>query len=106
MKFPSEKKIKEMAKKLAKVEGSKGLPKNASVAEKLKYKMCSKFVEYCVVKRITQAELAEELEVSPARVNEIVKYRIEKFTLDRLMSYYEKLFPEAAEEFLLAAGGQ
>lgn len=102
MRFPSKKKIQEMADKLENVEGSQPLPENATLSEKTKYKICEKFVKYCLENRITQKELADQLEISPARVNEIVKYKIEKFTIDRLLEYYEKLFPKKAAQFLKA----
>ncbi len=43
---------------------------------------------------ITQKELAEKLEIEPARLNEIVKYRIDLFTVDRLLGYAELLNPK------------
>ena len=42
---------------------------------------------------MTQKELAEELGIEPARLNEIVKYRIDLFTIDRLLGYAELLKP-------------
>ena len=42
---------------------------------------------------MTQKELAEQLDIEPARLNEIVKYRIELFAVDRLLDYLERLKP-------------
>lgn len=46
MGFPSEKELKSIRKKLEKAEPSYMLPKNASKADQLKYKLCEKFVIY------------------------------------------------------------
>jgi predicted XRE-type DNA-binding protein len=44
--------------------------------------------------KISQKELAEKLGIEPARLNEIVKYRIDLFTVDRLLDYVELLDPD------------
>ena len=46
MGFPSEKELKSIRAKLAKVEPSRLLPKNATKADHVKYKLCEKFVIY------------------------------------------------------------
>ena len=94
MGFPSEKKLKEMRSKLAMVEPSRGLPENASTAERVKYKICEKFVRYLLDNGLTQAELARKLKMDPARLNEIIKYRIELFTIDKLLDLAETLDPK------------
>ena len=38
--------------------------------------------------------MAEQIGVDPARINEIIKYRIELFTVDRLLDYLELLKPK------------
>lgn len=43
--------------------------------------------------QMSQKELAEMLGIEPARVNEIVKYRIDLYTVDRLLGYLELLDP-------------
>jgi len=40
---------------------------------------------------MTQAKLATRLMVDPSRINEIVKYRIDLFTVDKLMDLAERL---------------
>ncbi len=39
-------------------------------------------------------ELEKMLDVDPARINEIVKYKIDLFTTDRLIGLLEKLNPK------------
>ena len=94
MGFPSEKKLKEMRAKLAMVEPSRGLPENASTVERVKYKICEKFVRYLLDNSLTQAELARKLKMDPARLNEIIKYRIDLFTIDKLIELAEHLDPK------------
>jgi len=80
-----------MREKLEKAEPSRMLPKNATKAEKLKYAICEKFVVYLLDNKMTQVQLSKKLGIDPARVNEIVKYRIDLFTVDKLLNLSEKL---------------
>jgi predicted XRE-type DNA-binding protein len=89
--FPSEKELKSIRAKLAKVEPSRLLPKNASKADQVKYKLCEKFVIYLREHDLSQVQLAKKLKVDPSRINEIVKYRIDLYTVDKLMDLAEKL---------------
>lgn len=91
MGFPSEKELKAVRLKLSKAAPSRLLPKNASKADRVKYKLCEKFVIYLSENQITQVQLAKKLKVDPSRINEIVKYRIDLYTVDKLMDLAEKL---------------
>ena len=91
MGFPSEKELKSVRAKLEKAEPSRLLPTNASKADRLKYKLCEKFVIYLSTHKISQAQLARKLKVDPSRINEIVKYRIDLYTVDKLMDLAERL---------------
>jgi predicted XRE-type DNA-binding protein len=91
MGFPTEKELKAIRSKLEKIEPSYTLSKKASKAEVIKYQICEKFVMYLMKNKMTQVQLAKKLKVSPARVNEIVKYRIDLFTLDKLIEFTERL---------------
>jgi predicted XRE-type DNA-binding protein len=91
MKFPSARELKAVRKKLEKAEPSRTLPKNASKADKLKHKLCEKFVIYLIDHQMTQLQLSKKLKVDPSRINEIVKYRIGLFTVDKLMDLAERL---------------
>ena len=94
MGFPSEKELKKIKTKLAAAEPSRTLPEGASKADQLKYKLCEKFVVYLLEGKLSQAQLARDLKVDPARINEIVKYRIDLFTVDKLMDLAEQLDPD------------
>lgn len=94
MGMPPKKVLDEMRKKLEKAEPSRLLPPNASKADRLKYELCKQFVVHLNREKISQKELAEKLGIEPARLNEIVKYRIDLFTVDRLLGYVELLDPD------------
>ena len=91
MGFPSDKELKSVRAKLSKVEPSRLLPKNASKADRLKFQLCEKFVIYLTENDMSQIQLAKKLKVDPSRINEIVKYRIDLYTVDKLMEHAEKL---------------
>ena len=91
MGFPSEKELKAMRAKLEKAEPSRLLPKNASKADQVKFKLCEKFVIYLMEHKMSQVQLSKKLKVDPSRVNEIVKYRIDLYTVDKLMDLAERL---------------
>lgn len=93
MGMPDKKELDRVRKKLLKVEPTRVLPKNAPKSDRLKYELCKQFVKYLLKNKITQKDLARDLEIEPARLNEIVKYRIDLFTVDRLLDYAERLKP-------------
>jgi predicted XRE-type DNA-binding protein len=45
--------------------------------------------------KISQVELAERLDIDKARVNKIIKYRIEVFTIDKLLSLLNIIKPSS-----------
>jgi len=98
MGFPSEEKLKQMRARLEKAVPSRTIPKNASTADRLKYKICEKFVRHLLDNKLSQAELARQLNMDPARLNEIVKYRIDLFTVDKLLEFAEVLDPDTKVE--------
>jgi predicted XRE-type DNA-binding protein len=91
MGFPSERELKSVRKRLESAEPSRMLPKNASKAEQIKYKLCEKFVIYLTDHKMSQIQLAKKLKIDPSRINEIVKYRIDLYTIDKLMDLAERL---------------
>lgn len=92
--FPSESELKRVRKKLNKGVASRPLSKDASKLDRLKYKLCEKFVIYKNEHRITQRALAEEIGINESLVSKIIHYNYEEFTIDRLVGYLEKIFPD------------
>lgn len=94
MSFPSKKELERVRKKLKNIEPTPVLSSSASVADQLKFALCKEFVVYLRTHKVTQLELAKELRVDPARISEIVKYKIDLFTADRLLELLEQLNPK------------
>ncbi len=92
-KFPSERELKLIRKQMAKVKGACGLAPDATALDRGKYEVCEQILVYMKKKKMSQRELARALDTSETRVSEIVHYRIDKFTLDRLMGYLQIVKP-------------
>ncbi len=94
MSFPSKNELERVRKKIKNIKPTAVLSSSASVADQLKFALCKEFVVYLRTHQISQLELAKELGVDPARVSEIVKYKINLFTVDRLLELLEQLIPK------------
>ena len=96
MSFPSNKEIQEILKELESIEPTFILDrKNASAVDKIKYDLCREFVIYMISNNMSQVDLADKLGIDKARVNKIVKYRIEVFTIDKLLSLLNIIKPSS-----------
>jgi predicted XRE-type DNA-binding protein len=96
MSFPSNKEIQEILKELESAEPTFVLDrKNASPVDKIKYDLCREFVIYMVSNKISQVELADRLGIDKARVNKIIKYRIDVFTIDKLLGLLNIIKPSS-----------
>ncbi len=91
--FPNEYELKKIRKKMAKVRGTQGLLPHASPIDRAKYEVCEQLLIYMKKKRMNQRELAEALQTSETRISEIVHFRIQKFTLDRLVTFLQMVQP-------------
>ena len=67
------------------------LPKDASLEEKMKYSLCKLFVRFIVKNDILAVDLSEMLKLPKTRISDIMNYKTEKYTVDRLLSYAWKL---------------
>lgn len=95
-KFPKASELDRIEKTLFKTEGSYILPPDAEAVEKAKYEVCKHILVFMHNKGLTQRQLAKKMGIPETRVSEIVHYRIAKFTLDKLISYYEVLNPKVS----------
>ncbi len=91
--YPSEKTLRKMDRKLAKVKGSASLPSHASPVDVLKHELCAQFVRYHREHEVSQRELANTIGLSEARMSEILHYRHGRFTADHLIKYLAKIKP-------------
>lgn len=67
------------------------LPEDASVVEVIKYKLCCEFVKYLQEHELKQFELAEKLKIAKTDMSEILNYRVENYSIDRLVKLLESL---------------
>jgi len=72
--------------------GSWALPENATPLEQAKYEICRQVVSYKLDTKISTEEMAQKLQLSKAETEDILYYRIDYFTLDRLVAYATHLF--------------
>lgn len=91
--YLSEAEIRKIRKSMARTKGAAHLPPDASALDRAKYDLCQEFVIFMRKKGISQRKLAEMLGIPESRISEIVHYRINKLTLDRLVRYMETLRP-------------
>ena len=91
MAFPSQKEIKRVLAELEHVEGTRMLHPNASLVDKFKFDICACFIVYKRENDISQKELAEKLNLDPALMSKILRYRFDDFTIDRLVRLLEIL---------------
>ncbi|MBY0315024.1 MAG: helix-turn-helix domain-containing protein [Bdellovibrionales bacterium] len=94
MRYPSQKKVKQVLKKLKRTSGTLMVGPSSSPAEKFRWDLCQKLVIYMVENNLSQVALAQVLDIDQSRVSEIVNHRIDKVSTDRLISYNEKIDPK------------
>ncbi len=85
--------IRKAAARIGKRKGAGLLPPGASSLDKTKYDLCRRLAVYMREEDLTQRELAKKLGVVESRVSEVLHYRIQKITLDRLVKYHQVLNP-------------
>ena len=81
-----------MEEKFKNVKGTRPLPKSAGPIDRFKYELCKLIVIYLHDNRMTQAEVAEKHNIDPARLNESVHYRFDKFSIEKLFSYAQEVY--------------
>lgn len=72
--------------------GSWFLPENATPLEQAKYEICKQVVSYKLDTKISTEKMAQKIQLSKAETEDILYYRIDYFTLDRLVAYATRLF--------------
>ncbi len=73
--------------------GNFALSDKATEVDRAKYQICQLVAKYHREHNITQREMAKYLEVDESRISDILKGKIESFTLDRLLTYIAKIHP-------------
>jgi predicted XRE-type DNA-binding protein len=72
-----------------------GLPKNPTSLQVAKYKLCKQILGYKLKNDFTREQIAEKIQLSKAETEDILFCEIEKFTLDRLITYASQLLSPA-----------
>jgi predicted XRE-type DNA-binding protein len=73
--------------------GNLALPGNATEVERAKFQLCQLIARFRREHELTQRDLAGMLEIDEARISECLRCKIQGFTLDRLLGYAQKLYP-------------
>jgi len=73
-------------------EGNFILPTDAPLLDKIKYRICKQILSYEYDNKLTTEQLAERINLSVPETKEILLCHVHKFTLDRLITYADKLF--------------
>lgn len=92
--FPDESILKSIREKLSDPSyknGNVALAENATEVDKAKYQVCQLIAKYRREHNLTQRELAKQLEIDDSRISDILRGKMEGFTLDRLLGYAAKL---------------
>lgn len=94
--FPDDKTLRRVREKLSDVSYSAGnvaLPANATELDRAKYQLCQLIAIYQRERGLRQKAIAEQIGVDESRISDILRGKIESFTLDRLIGYAETLHP-------------
>ena len=93
MKFPSERELAKIRKKLEKSEGSLVLNPKATELEKFRYEICRQFVIYQREHDLKCKELAKIVGVDESIMSKVLRYKNERFTTDKLIQMLARIYP-------------
>jgi predicted XRE-type DNA-binding protein len=93
MKFPNEKELAKMRKKMEKSKGSIVLSPEASPLEKFRFEICRQFVIYQREHDLKCKDLAKIVGVDESVMSKVLRYRNERFTTDYLIQMLTKIHP-------------
>jgi predicted XRE-type DNA-binding protein len=103
--FPDDKTLKRVRDQLSSPDylgGNLALPAGASEVDRAKYQVCQLLAKYKREHGWKQKEIAEKLGVDESRISDLLRGKIEGFTLDRLLDYAQKLHPRLRVEITAA----
>ena len=103
--FPDEVTLKRVREKLSDPKyqgGNLALPESATEVDRAKYQLCQLIARYQRERGLMQKDIARKLGVDESRISDILRGKIESFTLDRLIGYAEKLHPKLRVQVIAA----
>lgn len=103
--FPDEVTLSRIREKLSDPKyrgGNLALPENATELDRAKYELCQLIARYQREHGLLQKDIARRIGADESRISDILRGKIESFTLDRLISYAEKLHPKLRVQVIAA----
>ena len=103
--FPNATIMQRVRKKLSSKSyegGNLALPDDATEVDRAKYQLCQLIARYKRAKDLSQREIAKKIGFDEARISEILRGKIDTFTIDRLFDYAIKLYPRVKVEITAA----
>lgn len=100
IKWPSQKRLNTIVKELSssKVEGSSVISKNAPPSDRIKSDLCRKILEYRRIHSLSQKELAKKLNLDEPEMSRVLHYKIDRYSIERLIDYVAILYPKVRFE--------
>lgn len=83
--------LDKIEKKAKKGKIPKLLPKNASFDDRMKFSLCKLFVRFVLKSGKKAANLSELIQVPKTRLSDILNYKTESYSVDRLLNFAMKL---------------
>jgi predicted XRE-type DNA-binding protein len=81
---------------------SRSLPTNASSIDKVKYQICEKILAYQQDNNLTIEKIASKIQLTTAETKEIFHYHLDRFTLERLITYANRLLSPLEIEVIVS----
>ncbi|MCE8167852.1 MAG: hypothetical protein I3273_04580 [Candidatus Moeniiplasma glomeromycotorum] len=80
---------------------SQALPANASPIDKAKYQICEKILAYQQDNNLKIEEVASKIHLTTAETKDIFHYHLDLFTLERLITYANRLLSPREIELII-----
>ncbi len=94
--FPDARRLARIRERLSDPDyqgGNVALADAAGEVDRAKYQLCQLIAKYQREQGLLQKDIARQIGVDESRISDILRGRIEGFTLDRLIGYAKKLHP-------------
>ena len=83
--------LEKVEKRAKKGKIPKLLPKDASFEDRMKYSLCKLFVRFLIKSGKKASTLSELMQVPKTRLSDILNYKTESYSVDRLLNFAYKL---------------
>ena len=94
MGFPNEKQLKKIRDKTKKAEAFKMLSPDADELSRFRFSICQDLLAYAQKNNLSTTEMAKTLKITKADMSRIFNHRIERFSTDKLVTLYGKVYPK------------